>query len=175
MSSAARRAIIVLFAALAVAVVSSASGASSSADIGVNILFVKSPGADPSVLPNGASFTVTGLAFQAGMSVANDVGPDPATVHVRFELPPGLHWGSDLPDPAENCTSTATSGDCTPPELPPHSNERNLAAAWAWDIVADAPGSYLLRASVVSATTPDPDTSNHVASVALLVESKAPW
>src|SRR5439155_3535786 len=128
MGSVARRLILALFAAFAVALVSSASGASSSADIGLNILFAKSPGADPSVLPNGTSFTVTGLAFQAGMSAANDVGPDPATVHVRFELPAGLHWGSDLPDPTESCTSTATSGDCTPPELPPHSNEHNPAA-----------------------------------------------
>jgi hypothetical protein len=170
MGSAARRVIFVVFAAFAVAVVSSASGAASSASISVNVVLVKSPGAEPTVVPNGQSITVTGPAFLAGMGIGN-VGPGSATVHVRLELPPGLHWGSDLPDPAESCTSTAATGDCTPVvDL----SGSNLAVGWAWDIVADAPGAYPLKASVISSTTSDPDTSDNAATVTVIVEAKAP-
>ena len=161
-----------LLAVLAVAIVTSASGASSSANVSVHVVFTLSAATSgPTVLPDGASVNVNGTTFLAGMAVG-DPGPDPATVRARFELPPGLHWGSDVPDPSENCTGTPTTGECTVDVV--HPSPTNAAVAWAWDIVADGPGSYSLKASIVSSTTSDPDTSDNVATATVVVEPTAP-
>jgi len=97
-------------------------------------------------------------------------GPDGAMVHARFELPPGLHWGAHLPDPAENCTSTATVADC-------RSTQRVFTdvpgVRWVWDVVADAPGTYVLKGLVVESSTPDPDLSDNAASVTVIVDPSA--
>ena len=120
-------------------------------------------------LRNGDSMIVYRLAFQAGIRVES-TGPDGAMVHARFELPPGLHWGADLPDPTENCTSTATVADCRPTQRLFTDVPR---VEWVWDVVADAPGKYILKGSVVESSAPDPDLSDNAASVTIIVDPSA--
>lgn len=83
-------------------------------------------------------------------------------------MPPGLSWGADAPDPSEDCTSTPSTGDCRPPLL---SGPGGLG--WVWDVVAAQAGSYQLRAEIVSTSTPDPNTTDNVATVTLVVGPRA--
>src|SRR5919199_161468 len=165
--SAAPRVISFVLAVSALAAVSSASGAASAANLGVNVVVGTTHGARPDVVLNGASVTVNRLDFIAGMAV-EDVGPEPADVHVRLELPAGLRWGADVPDPSESCTSTPTTGDCTPATLDPDNNNRSTG--WVWDVIADAPGTYVLKTSVVSSSKADPDLSDNVATATVVVQ-----
>jgi hypothetical protein len=120
-------------------------------------------------LRNGQGRIVYRLAFKAGILVESS-GPDGAIVRARFELPPGLHWGAHYPDPAEDCTSTATVADC-------HSTQQVFtdvpSVRWLWDVVADAPGTYTLKGSLVDSSTPDPDLSDNAASVTVIVDPSA--
>jgi hypothetical protein len=115
---------------------------------------------------NGESTTVARLAFKAGVTIQS-TGPDQATARVRFELPAGLHWGSDVPDPSENCTSTPSVAECRTPQPLFTSNFPDYG--WAWDVVADAPGTYALKTSVIESSTSDPDLSDNAAAVTVVV------
>jgi hypothetical protein len=115
---------------------------------------------------NGATAEIAKLSFGAGATVVN-LGPEQATVRVRFVLPPGLRWGVDEPDAAENCSSTDTEADCRPPRLV--ADDVRGSAGWGWDIVADAPGTYVLRAEIVESSTSDPDVSDNVATLNVVV------
>jgi hypothetical protein len=117
------------------------------------------------VFRNGESTAVRRLAFKAGVNVES-TGPEEANVRVRFELPSGLHWGFDLPDPSENCQATSSVAECRSPQ-PLFSSVPNVG--WAWDITADAPGAYVLKADVVESSTSDPDPSDNSASVTVVV------
>src|SRR5215210_4569035 len=59
----------------------------------------------PPTIPNGSTARVRGSKFVVGVSVAL-ITPEPASAHIRLELPAGLTWGADAPDPTEGCTST---------------------------------------------------------------------
>ena len=96
----------------------------------------------------------------------------PASATIRFTLPDGLSWGSDLPDSTESCTSTPSTGECQTQTLEPIAG-RN-AVGWGWDVVAARTGSYVLRAAIVSASEPDPEPSNDTASVTVVVTEAAP-
>jgi hypothetical protein len=115
---------------------------------------------------NGGSVDVQGPAFAAGV-VVDLITALPASARVRFELPPGTRWGPDAPDPSEQCTSTAASGECNTGMLEPIITRNSVG--WAWDIVADQPGSYVLRAAIVEASEKDPDLSNNTVSVTVVV------
>jgi hypothetical protein len=114
---------------------------------------------------NGESTAMHHLAFRAGVNVAS-TGPDEANVRVRFELPAGLHWGFDLPDPTENCTATITIAECRTPQ-PLFTVFPNVG--WAWDVFADAPGTYVLKGAVIESSAADPDPSDNAASVTVVV------
>ena len=118
--------------------------------------------------PTGESVTIGGLNFIAGFVVTN-TGPDPTTVKVQIELPAGLHWGNDGPDPSEDCTVGETSVCNAALGVQGNNDE----AALGWDVVADAVGSYTLKVQVVESLTSDPDTSDNASSVTVVVTQPA--
>src|SRR5438132_1718378 len=128
-----------VFSALLVTGVASAAPDASNLDLN---LLAGNTRSDVVIVPSGQTKTVASLHFKAGITVEN-VGPDVAqTVRVRLHLPNGLHWGTDFPDPSENCTSTANTADCASP-YPLDPNDLNKrSTGWGWDITADAPGDY---------------------------------
>jgi uncharacterized protein DUF11 len=147
----------------------SASAAPTAANLQIAILVGPGPvGTQPPSYPNGGSVTIGGLSFVAGLLVRN-TGPDPATVKVQIELPAGLHWGTDGPDPSEACTVGETSV-CNI-DL---GTQGNFAfAAWGWDVIADSAGSYTLKVQVIESSTSDPDTSDNASSVTVVVTQPA--
>jgi hypothetical protein len=153
------------------ALASSAGAAPQAVDLQIDIVV------GPSVrtvrtVPNGGTATVSGLRFAAGVDIGL-ITALPASAKVRLTLPAGLAWGTDLPDPTESCTGTASTGECQTPVLEPISG-RN-AVGWGWDVVAERTGSYVLRAEIVSASEPDPEPANDSASVTVLVtEASSP-
>jgi Domain of unknown function DUF11 len=147
----------------------SASAAPTAASLQIEILVGPPPATtQPPSIPNGGSATIGGLNFVVGFLVRNR-GPDPATVKVRIQLPAGLHWGNDAPDPSEDCTVGETSV-CSVSL----GTQGNFAfSAWGWDVVADTTGSYTLNAQVIESSTSDPDTSDNASSVTVVVTSPA--
>jgi hypothetical protein len=136
-----------------------------------NVIVFIAVGADvrAPVIPRGGTATVGSLSFKAGASVET-IGPDSAdNVSIRFELPAGLRWGTDLPDATENCTSTASTAECRPGFILDPQNPGMRAAGWIWDVIAEAPGSYQLKADVISSSAPDPDPSDNTAIVTVVV------
>jgi hypothetical protein len=83
------------------------------------------------------------------------------TLTISIDLPSGLRWGSDGPDPTEGCTATA-------PWVCHQKTSMNPAGTWGagyqWRVVADQPGPYAVTASVTG-EQPDPDTSNNTATL----------
>jgi hypothetical protein len=150
--------------------VSAAPAARTVASVSVNITVdqeLASRRTNPTIVPNGGTKTLTRPNFVAGAVLAS-VGPDPVGVRMRLELPPGLHWGSDAPDPSENCTGTVNAGDChTAADLDP--NQFRGDSGWVWDLVADAPGSYILKAEIVETSTPDTDPTDNSSSVTVVI------
>jgi len=150
--------------------VSAAPAARTVANVSVNITVdqaLASRRDNPTIVPNGGTKTLSKPNFVAG-AVLSSVGPDPVGVRMRLELPPGLHWGSDAPDPSENCTGTVNVGDChTAADLDP--NQFRGDSGWVWDLVADAPGSYILKAEIVETSTPDTDPTDNSSSVTVVI------
>ena len=97
-------------------------------------------------IANGGTANITSLAFYAGMTIDHNGGGEEATARVRFILPDGLHWGPDVPDATETCTGTPTTAECADAATPEQQPRRGGRSVWVWDIVADRPGSYTLRA-----------------------------
>jgi hypothetical protein len=146
---------------------SSAAGARTAADVAIFISVGSAVGANLPTFPNGATATVASRNFAAGVRIRN-AGPESASLRFRLELPAGLRWGSDAPDPSEDCTGTETTAECQPPTA----FEQTASVhplGFAWDVVAAQPGSYTLRATIVSASTSDPDASNNTATVTVVV------
>ena len=146
--------------ASALLTVASASAVPTAANLQIKILVGSGSIADrPPTIPNGGTANVPVLNFIAGFVVSN-AGPDVATVKARFELPAGLRWGADGPDPSEECTEgqvpvcEAALGNAQTD--PPPSD-----SAWGWNVVADAPGSYSLKAQIVESSTSDPDAADN--------------
>jgi hypothetical protein len=166
-----RRAATLVALCATLAVVTTTAGAAPSAvDLYVDI-GVGSSLQDARPVPNGGSKTVVGLTFWAGPGV-EIINPEAASARVRFDLPAGLRWGTDDPDPSEQCTSTASSGVCQTPLLEPITGRTGVG--WAWQIVAERVGSYVLRAELVETSAPDAEPSNNTASVTVVVAEAAP-
>lgn len=159
----------VLLGVVSVAVVlgtAVASAAPTAANLEISILVGPSgTNRQPPTYPNGGTATVAGLNFKAGFMVSS-VGPDSSILKARIDLPAGLRWGSDRPDSTEGCTSDATSGTC-------EARVTTGFEAWGWDVVADAAGSYTLKAQIVESSTSDPDTSNNATTVTVVVKESA--
>jgi len=152
-------------AVLGAVLVSSAGAAPAAVDIQIDVVVGGSVRTARPV-PNGGTATVTGLNFAAGVDIGL-ITAAPASATVRLTLPAGLAWGTDLPDPTESCTSTASTGECQTPELEPITGRNSIG--WGWDIVAARTGSYVLRAEILSASQPDPEPANDTASVTVVV------
>ena len=118
--------------------VSAAPAARTVAGVSVNLTVdqaLASRRDNPTIVLNGGTKTLSKPNFLAG-AVVSSVGPDPVGVRMRLELPPGLHWGSDAPDPSENCTGTVNVGDChTAADLDP--NQFRGDSGWVWNVVAE--------------------------------------
>ena len=150
---------------------SPAAGAKSAADFSIFIAVGASPGPALPTIPNGDSATVTGPNFATGIRIRN-AGPETASLRFRIELGAGLRWGNDAPDPTEDCTGTETVGECAPSA--PYEQTPSLhPSGFAWDVVAAQAGSYTIRATIVSASTSDPDQSNDTATVTIVVRERA--
>jgi hypothetical protein len=148
-----------------------ASSAPAAPTASSNLLVNVTVGTEPAapIIQRGGTTTVNLLSFRAGISIQT-IGPDPAPdVRGRFELPAGLHWGVDLPDPSEGCTGTASTASCLfgEPLVP-----NDMREGWFWDVVADVPGTYVLRAEG-EASVPDPDTSDNASTVTVIVRARA--
>jgi hypothetical protein len=160
----------VIVAAAGALTVSAAPAARTVASVSVNITVdqaLASRRDNPTIVPNGGTKTLSRPSFVAG-AVLSSVGPDPVGVRMRVELPPGLHWGSDAPDPSGNCTGTVNVGDChTAADLDP--NQFRGDSGWVWNVVADAPGSYILKAEIVETSTPDTDATDNSSSVTVVI------
>jgi len=156
-------------AVLAAALAAGTAGAAPASSNLILDILVGNTRSDAHIVPRHQNETVTSLRFKVGVNVET-IGPDVAAdVRVRLHLPEGLHWGADLPDPTENCTSTATTADCQP-GFPLDANDLSRrATGWGWDVTADAPGDYALSAEVVQSSAPDPDTSDNSSQVTVHV------
>ena len=102
--------------------------------------------------------TKTGPNFQILVAVQATLPPVLQPITVRIGLPEGLRWGSDAPDPSEDCTSTAQVV-CT----------GGPSSMWFWDVVAERVGSYEITATVET-TLPDPNLSNNTFTFRFEVE-----
>ncbi len=150
--------------------ITAAAGAPTAVDIQIDIAVGPSE-TGTRFVPNGGTATVTGLTFWAGPEV-NLITPEPATAKVRFELSEGLRWGRDEPDPTEQCTSTPSTGVCETLPLAPIGGQSGFG--WAWELVAERPGSYVLRAEIIEASDSDPVTANNTSVVTVVVTETAP-
>jgi hypothetical protein len=139
------------------------------ADLGVLIVVVEPRGTGGLPQGPGSTVTVRSLAISAGPIIQN-AGPDASNFRVRFEFPAGFRWGADEPDPTEGCTATPTTAECVPPAIVPVGGD----LSWRWDAIAPGPGTYSLRAEVVATATTDPDASDNVTTITLVVAPAAP-
>jgi hypothetical protein len=153
-------------AVLAATLVAGTAGGTPSASANLDVdLLVGQTRADTRIVPKGQTLIVKSLRFKAGIAVES-IGPDVVqTVRARFHLPEGLRWGTDLPDPSEGCTSTATTADCLSPIALDVNDLNSRATGWAWDVIADGPGDYALSGEVVESSASDPDLSDNSAAV----------
>jgi hypothetical protein len=117
-------------------------------------------------VPNGGTRTITGPDFSAGFQ-ASLINLEPGGGKVRFQLAEGLRFGADAPDAEEMCANTGSAAECTIPTREPVL----MSSTWGigWDVVADRPGTYVLRADIVETSTADPNPSNNSASVTVVV------
>ena len=91
---------------------------------------------------------------------------------MRFELSEGLRWGTDEPDPTEQCTSTPSTGVCQTLPLAPIGGQSGFG--WSWQIVAERTGSYVLRAEIIEASDSDPVAANNTSVVTVVVSETTP-
>jgi hypothetical protein len=127
------------------------------------------PQGTPKLITRGGTADSSSLSFKTGIWLEN-VGPDPtANVSFRFVLPSGLRWGNEAPSPSEGCTRTSAGAECSAPRALNPANPGDQTALWKWDVIADAPGSYVLHAEILSASPSDPNSSNNSSSVTVVV------
>jgi hypothetical protein len=148
------------------------AGSTATADVSVDIAVGTVPNeTTPKLIPRGATTSASSLSFKAGMWL-EDVGPNATeSVTVHFELPAGLRWGSVTPSASQGCTSSASAAECTTPRSLDPSLPGNSAYFWEWDVVADAPGSYVFHAELVNSVPTDPNSSNNSSFVKVVVTS----
>jgi hypothetical protein len=140
--------VIFTFAVLLMA--AGASGRTATDDVELTVLLLSQRGE----VILGAKTTTSPFKLQFEIGV--DSGPV-QTVTMRTELPAGLRWGDDGPDPSERCTGTAPAVCLQELQLGPSGT---LGAGWVWDVIADRPGFNDVTASVQT-ERPDPNTANN--------------
>jgi hypothetical protein len=118
-------------------------------------------------IPNNGTANIVGLAFRAGAVVDNN-GGEGATASIRFVLADGLRFGSDLPDSSESCTTDGRTAQCQTPLLIGTEPSRRTAG-WDWDVIAEGPGSYVLRVEITQTSVVDPDITSNTASATVVV------
>ncbi len=153
-------------AALLVVVVFAAPAAAAPAAADF-VVFISTGVGAGQLYADGATVDIGRLTFRAGALVDNDGGEE-ATARFRFTLPDGLRYGADGPDPSESCTATAATGECGTGLLIGTDPSRR-SALWLWDVVADVPGRYVLRAEIVQTSVSDPVPANNAASITVVV------
>lgn len=158
---------VAIAAGVLLAAATSASGARTAADVSIYISLGRSVAPGLAVYQNGDTATIAGRNFAVGIRIRN-TGPESASLKFRIELPPGLRWGSDAPDPSEDCTSTESAGECRP-VLVFNQSDRLHPSELAWDVVADRAGSYPIRAMIVESSTSDPNPANNAATLTVVV------
>lgn len=156
---------------MAAILVPSASAAPLAVDVQLDLTVAISGGPASSrpvmqVVTSGGTATFQSRTFVLGVDVSL-VTPEAATATLRYELPPGLTWGDDAPDPSEHCTSTPTTAECQTPMLEPTATAGSTG--WAWDVVAAAPGSYVVRAKLLQSSPLDAHTANDSSSITIVV------
>ena len=124
------------------------------------------------VIPNNGTTSIASLSFRAGAVVDNDGGEE-TTARLRFVLPDGVRFGTDLPDPSESCTTDGRTAECQTPVLIGTEPSRRTSG-WDWDIIAERPGSYVFRAEITQASVTDPNASNNSASATVVVSVAPP-
>jgi hypothetical protein len=98
----------------------------------------------------------TGLEFGINAEIEGSTGvAHPVTL--RLVLPAGLRWGKSAPASTDGCIGDA-SVVCTGPLAPDSAG--TVRAAWRWDVVATAPGSYEITGTA-SSNEPDPNSANN--------------
>ena len=127
-----------------------AHGRTSADDVELSVLLLTRTGQ----VVLGAKTTTSPFKLQFEIGV--DSGPV-QTVTMQTELPAGLQWGVDGPDPSERCTGTSAVVCQQEFSLGPSGT---LGAGWVWDVIADRPGSYEVTASVQT-ERPDPNAPNN--------------
>lgn len=145
-------------AAAALLVSSIAGAAPAGADLLLVLRIGRSNSTEGERVDNGGTARVSSLAFKVGFTVDN-LGPDPTTVRVRFELPTGLRW---TPSPTfEGCTLTGSVADCRSPRplAPDDATRRSIRGVW--NVEAERPGSYVLKGEIAESSASDPDPSNN--------------
>jgi hypothetical protein len=158
----------------ALLIVTSASAVPNAANVQISILVGTDPiTTRPPTIPNGGTANIPVLDFVAGFKVSN-AGPDVATVKAQFELPTGLRWGADGPDPSEDCTEAVTTVCQATLGTSPTVTNPPQESAWGWNVVADAPGSYTLKAQIVESSTSDPDAADNSTTVTVVVTQPPP-
>ncbi len=149
----------------AIVLVAPASARPSAADF--QLFVTAGSGRQVPTIPNNGTANIAGLAFRAGAVVDNNGGEE-ATASIRFVLAEGLRFGSDLPDSSESCATDGRTAQCQTPLL--IGTEPSLrTSGWDWDVIADGPGSYVLRAEITHTSVVDPDITSNTASATVVV------
>lgn len=160
--------LVCLAAFVAALAVSSAPAAPAGADLRIDIGVSKELNTQGfPIIPNGGTRTFEGLDFSAGFQVVL-VNQEAGGAKIRFQLAEGLRWGADAPDAEEMCVNTGSAAECTIPTRQPVLTQDIWGIGW--DVVADRPGSYVLRAEIVETTPPpDPNPSDNSASATVIL------
>lgn len=97
--------------------------------------------------------------------VIDTLSPVAQAVTATIDLPEGLRWGNDLPDPSEGCTGTDPAV-CT--GRVERAESGIFDEGWFWDVLADRSGVYEITASV-QPTEADPNPANNRTTLRLEV------
>lgn len=162
-----RRYVVVAALAGSTMVLGTPSAPAAPSDADLNIFVAVGTTIPPPVIANSGTAEIEGLSFKAGAWIDNNGGEE-ASARIRFTLPDGLRFGTDVPDPTESCVGTATTAECQTALLIATEPARRTEG-WGWDVVADRAGSYLLRAEIIQTSVADPDLSSNTASATVVV------
>ena len=168
-----RIAVAVVAGVSALLAVTSASAVPNAANVQISILVgTGSIATQPPTIPNGGPRTSPPLDFTRASRSAT---PGPTSQQSRHSsLPTGLRWGADGPDPSEDCTEAVTTVCQAALGSSPTSTTPPQESAWGWNVVADAPGSYTVKAQIVESSTSDPDAADNSTTVTVVVTQPPP-
>jgi hypothetical protein len=158
----------VLTAVVVVVAVVAGSGGSAllATDLEVGIGF-RAPGATSyTPVQSGTRTQVATTNFSLVVTIENR-GADPSTAAVRVQLPAGLTWGAQVGTDPSVCSAPPDVVCPAPADL-----DAGIRTGWEWHVTADAPGDYVVSASLVSPPASDANPSNNQSSVTLGVQGR---